>query len=234
MDDTPLARFHRQRRRELVLRRVPLALLAVAAGGAMSWVFVTQPSNGPAASAVAPATHEASAGAPSGTLLAGPAPEVATPDPPPDADPRDLPPDAAPSDAAPGGAASDPAPRAQQSFSIAVATRGFQTELDRCEWVRMDVGAVAPIVGAHNFCDGDVVLAMNVGDLVAVTGTDLDGDYQVTGSRDAHAGDDAAAATSGLTADLLLQTCYWTGGALRLVTLRRVDLSLPPTPAPSG
>ncbi len=120
----------------------------------------------------------------------------------------------------------------QQHVNIDVDTRGFQDELDRCLWVRMDVGASAPIVGAHNFCEGDVVLGLTVGDLVSIGGTDLDGDYQVTGDRTAHAGDDAATATSGLTADLLLQTCYWDDSGLRLVALRRVDLSLPPTPAP--
>ena len=114
-------------------------------------------------------------------------------------------------------------------YSIAVTARGHQAELDACQWVRMDVGAVAPIVGAHNFCHGDEVLAMAVGDVVTVTGTDLDGDYQVTGSRDARAGDNAAVATAGLTGDILFQTCYWESArGLRLVTAVKVDLSLPP------
>ena len=114
-------------------------------------------------------------------------------------------------------------------YSIAVTARGHQAELDACQWVRMDVGAVAPIVGAHNFCHGDQVLAMAVGDVVTVTGTDLDGDYQVTGSRDARAGDNAAVATAGLTGDIIFQTCYWESAqGLRLVTAIKVDLSLPP------
>ena len=114
-------------------------------------------------------------------------------------------------------------------YSITVTARGHQAELDACQWVRMDVGAVAPIVGAHNFCHGDQVLAMAVGDVVTVTGTDLDGDYQVTGSRDARAGDNAAVATAGLTGDIIFQTCYWESArGLRLVTAIKVDLSLPP------
>ncbi|PJJ63704.1 hypothetical protein CLV54_1377 [Compostimonas suwonensis] len=104
-------------------------------------------------------------------------------------------------------------------WNIRIATRGYQTELDRCQWVRMDVGAVAPIVGAHNYCDGAIVLDMQPGDLVHLAGTDLDGEYLVTGSRDAHAGDRADTATAGLVADVILQTCYWGGDPLRLVTL---------------
>jgi hypothetical protein len=114
-------------------------------------------------------------------------------------------------------------------YSIAVAARGHQAELDACQWVRMDLGATAPIVGGHNFCHGDVVLAMAVGEVVTVTGTDLDGDYQVTGSRDARAGDIAAVATAGLAGDIIFQTCYWDDAqGLRLVTAVKVDLSLPP------
>lgn len=114
-------------------------------------------------------------------------------------------------------------------YSIAVTARGHQAELDACQWVRMDVGAIAPIVGAHNFCHGDEVLALAVGDVVTVTGTDLDGDYQVTGSRDARAGDNGASATAGLAGDIIFQTCYWDDArGLRLVTAVKVDLSLPP------
>ena len=108
------------------------------------------------------------------------------------------------------------------SWEIAIDTRGYQAEIDQCLWVRMDLGAVAPIVGAHNYCGGGVVLRMAVGDTVTLRGAALDGTYTVTGERDADAGDLAAVATSGITADVILQTCYWTNdGSERLVSLVR-------------
>lgn len=113
------------------------------------------------------------------------------------------------------------------SWTIEVATEGYQAELDQCLWVRMDLDAVAPIVGAHNNCGGAVVLDMAEGDTVILSGVSLDGTYTVQSSRDAHAGDSAAAATSGWSADVILQTCYWySGGLERLLALKRVTTAL--------
>ena len=87
----------------------------------------------------------------------------------------------------------------------------------------MDLSAIAPIVGAHNYCGGGIVLEMAEGDTVTLTGTQLDGAYRVTGEREAHAGDNAATATEGLVADVILQTCHWnSGGRERLLSLVRV------------
>jgi hypothetical protein len=215
------AAYHRARRRAVLPGRIALVLVGALLVAAATWGIVTRPL--PVSAAAASASGDSFgvlAGAPAGGAPAGAVPE------PPAAD---LP--VAPvGEVAPVPAPGEP--RAPLSVAIDVTARGHQAELDLCQWVRMDIGAVAPIVGAHNYCRGDVVLDLLPGDLVALTGTELDGDYQVVGSRDAQAGDDPATATAGLAADLLLQTCYWGDAGLRLVTLRRVDLSLPPTPAP--
>ena len=64
------------------------------------------------------------------------------------------------------------------------------------------------------------MLEMAEGDTVTLTGTDLDGRYRVTAEREAHAGDNAAAATAGIVADVILQTCHWnSGGRERLLSL---------------
>jgi hypothetical protein len=110
------------------------------------------------------------------------------------------------------------------SWSIAIAATGYQAELDACQWVRMDLG-VAPIVGAHTSCGGAIVLEMIDLDAVQLAGQGLDGAYVVTGSRDARAGDTAAAATDGLAADVILQTCYpGADGRVRLVALTRLEV----------
>ena len=64
---------------------------------------------------------------------------------------------------------------------------------------------------------------MEVGDTVTLRGTSLDGEYEVSSSVDAWAGDSARAATDGLSADVILQTCYWqSNGRERLVALIRI------------
>jgi hypothetical protein len=105
-------------------------------------------------------------------------------------------------------------------YSIAIDTTGYQAELDECDWVRMDLTAAAPIVGAHNYCGGGVVLGMQPGDTVLLTGEGLDGTYVVTEIRDAVAGGSASRATAGMTVAAILQTCYWgDGDDVRLVGL---------------
>lgn len=105
-------------------------------------------------------------------------------------------------------------------WAISVDTTGYQAEIDQCLWVRMDLGLPAPIVGAHNYCGGEVVLDMAVGDTVTLAGTGLDGSYVVAGDRAARAGDPAAAATAGMDAAVILQTCTWADdGSVRLVAL---------------
>jgi hypothetical protein len=112
---------------------------------------------------------------------------------------------------------------ADTGWSIAVGATGYQAELDACQWVRMDIGAVAPIVGAHTSCGGEIVLQMMPGQAVALSGAGLDGAYVVAESRDAHVGDVAATATAGMSADVILQTCYPGGDdRVRLVAVRGV------------
>lgn len=109
------------------------------------------------------------------------------------------------------------------AWSIGIDTTGYQAEIDQCLWVRMNLGGDAPIVGAHNYCGGSIVLEMALGDEVALTGTELDGVYRVTDARDARAGDSAPAAIAGMIGDVILQTCYWGGdGRVRLVSLTAV------------
>lgn len=138
-----------------------------------------------------------------------------------------APPSALPQGAgAPDAASSLPsaAPSLPGTYDIAIDATGYQAEVDRCLWVRMDLeGSVAPIVGAHNTCGGDLVLTVQVGDVVTLTGQGLDGRYIVSGDRVAYTGQGAGDATAGLTAAVILQTCYFgEGNEVRLVTLRRL------------
>ncbi|GGH49890.1 hypothetical protein GCM10010921_28270 [Microbacterium album] len=102
---------------------------------------------------------------------------------------------------------------------IDIDALGYQAEIDQCLWVRMDFQAVnVPIVGAHNYCGGDVLLDLQPGDIVVLTAHGLDGEYVVTGDREVRTGEYVSVATAGLTGDVILQTCYWDTGTTRLVT----------------
>lgn len=200
--------YHRARRRAAALRGVGIAIVAaIAASGLTLWGVA-------AASLPAVASPRASA-----------APNAAELD-------RELPtlvePAATPATAAPSGFATttQPAPLASTgpaAWAISIDTIGYQDEIDECLWVRMDLGAAAPIVGAHNYCGGGIVLEMQLGQTVDLIGSGLEGTYVVTESRDARGGDPAAAATAGMEAAVILQTCYWIDdGSVRLVGLQRV------------
>lgn len=187
--------FHRARRRSAALRGLALALVAgVAATGLTVW-------------GVAAATPSAVAS------VQGRAHAVA------EKPFRDL---QLPTLAVdPAAVASDSLPDTGAGpWEIHVDTVGYQEELDDCDWVRMDLGAAAPIVGVHNYCGGDVVLDMDLGDSVILSGTGLDGSYVVSEIRDARAGDPASSATAGMAVSAILQTCYWEDdGTVRLVGL---------------
>jgi hypothetical protein len=119
----------------------------------------------------------------------------------------------------------EPSAPAASSWQIGISAFGWQAELDACQWVLMDMVASVPlpIVAAHNYCGGGIVLEMQPGDTVTLGGYGYDGVYVVTGSRDAWSGGDAAVAVSGMDGDVVLQTCYWDDdGTERLVSLRRI------------
>ena len=113
-----------------------------------------------------------------------------------------------------------PAPSGPTSRTITITATGYQAELDACQWVRMNLLDTVPMVGAHTSCGGSLVLGLHDGDIVRLVGQGLDGTYRVIDSRDARSGDDAAAATAGMGAAIILQTCYpGTSGRVRLVGL---------------
>ncbi|WP_460818269.1 hypothetical protein [Microbacterium petrolearium] len=119
----------------------------------------------------------------------------------------------------------DPDPSLAETgpLEIRIDAAGHQAEIDQWLWVRMDFSAVdAPVVGAHNYCGGGVVLDLRTGDAVTLSGFELDGEYVVTGDRAVPTGENAAVATEGLVADVILQTCFWGDDTTRLVTLARV------------
>ncbi|WP_427868918.1 hypothetical protein [Leucobacter luti] len=112
-----------------------------------------------------------------------------------------------------------PAPQ-PRTHRIDIASTGHQAEIDRCEWVRMNLeGSIAPIVGAHNTCGAAFVLDLVPGDRVELSGQGLTGNFVVTGSRDGYPGQSARVATAGLSASVMLQTCYFHNDDVRLVTL---------------
>lgn len=203
----PFAAYHRAARRMTLARVIPTVIAAFAIATGLGYMAGAAPA-APSSVAVqeSPAPH------------ASPMPDAVDPT----GMAARLPQPAAPAVAPPPVAAALPtlATTGQAEWSIAIDTTGYQAEIDKCLWVRMDLGVHAPIVGAHNYCGGDVVLGMAIGDAVTLAGVGLDGDYTVVAVRDARAGDNASAATDRLGGIVILQTCYWgNSGAERLVAL---------------
>jgi len=216
--DDPFAAVHRAARRRTAAVGAAL-VIGVGTLVAVAWAVPSVAAPRAAVVAAAPATADAAAPTPVDTPALAPSAAGEVPAPAASSPPATIPEGAA--DAVPPVAEppSVPAPAGPASYDLHVDASGYQAELDRCLWVRMDVGAVSPIVGAHNNCGGDVILAMNPGDRVTLAGEGVDGVYVVGESRDAHKGDDAATATAGMSATVILQTCYWEGTGVRLVPL---------------
>ncbi len=211
--DDPFIAYHPATRRAVLSRGLLSSILVLAvAAGLVGMAGAAEPAT-PAAAATAPVGSIAQALPMEAAVLpTGTAPLPAGSD-----TPSDVVPPAAPVQAP------APEPAGPKSWSITIDTVGYQAEIDRCLWVRMELRADAPIVGAHNNCGGSVVLEMLVGDTVTLTGTGLDGRYVVAAERDGQAGANAAAATAGFGADVILQTCYWnSGGRERLLALIRM------------
>lgn len=200
----PFREYHRAETRARLTQVVVTVVVAV---GAIAGVTAL-------ASAAPPPTA-----APASDARPEPGPS-SEPDPSATPTPTALPSPAVSADASPGPTPTPSGEPGSRVWTIAIDTRGYQAEIDQCLWVRMDLGAAAPLVGAHNYCGGGVVLEMAVGDTVVLTGEDLDGTYRVTEERLAHAGDPAAGATEGITASVILQTCFWEDdGRERLLAL---------------
>ncbi|MBC7591068.1 MAG: hypothetical protein H7226_08515 [Salinibacterium sp.] len=199
----PFAAYHRAGRRMTLARVIPASMAALAVAAGLGYLAGATPAAPPTA------VQDSSATAPAASAD----PDLATP-------PAAILPQPATEAPAPLSPPPVLAVTGTQQWSIDIDTTGYQAEIDDCLWVRMDLGVHAPVVGAHNYCGGDVILGMAIGDSVTLSGVGLDGAYTVVSSRDARAGDNAHVATDGLGGTVILQTCYWgTDGAERLVAL---------------
>lgn len=108
---------------------------------------------------------------------------------------------------------------AGDGYSFAVNQAGHQAALDRCSgWVWEDFGGYGRVVSAHNHCGGAVVLGMNVGDTVTLSGYGK-GAYQVTQIKRVPKGAPATV----LEGRLWMQTCFYDNTTMRLVGLSKIS-----------
>ena len=210
--DTVFADYHRTRTRRIVavvtgwVLAAALGVSGVVAIGAVT----AQPAAATAATTAATVPVD-SAAAVTSTLALAPAPAPAPPAPIP-----------VPTQSIAPALTPTPTSTAarQTAYAIAIAATGYQIELNACQWVRMNLADTLPIVGAHTHCGGILVLRLQLGDTVTLSGQGLDGAYRVADALDAKAGDNSASATAGMTATVILQSCYLGGGGrVRLVGL---------------
>jgi hypothetical protein len=124
--------------------------------------------------------------------------------------------------------ASPPAPVSVPAYTVTVANTGGAAELDRCEdgfthLVGFETTeAIKPqrVLARHNnYCGGDFVLYMEIGDVVELTGEGL---YRVVDARDTPRIITPEDIT-GMKGSVLLQTCYNSKMMMRFVSLERLS-----------
>jgi len=99
-------------------------------------------------------------------------------------------------------------------YAFDVTLWGHQEALDLCAgWVYEDFMR-GDVVSAHNHCGGDVVLGLDVGDTVTLTGHGA-GTYAVTQLKTVPKGTSTAVLEGGFW----MQTCLWDGVNMRLARL---------------
>ena len=107
----------------------------------------------------------------------------------------------------------------QHGYSFAVNITGGQAAIDRCDgFVWQDFHASGTVVSAHNTCGGAVILTLDIGDRVTLTGHGA-GTYRVTQVKAVP----KQTNSSVLGGHLWMQTCYFGKAMLRLVRLTPVD-----------
>lgn len=108
---------------------------------------------------------------------------------------------------------------------IRLGGEGGMRELDRCdgsftEMIGYRSEGVPPLFAAHNNCGGDVILGWEIGQRVAVAGSDVV--YEVVEERHTPkwSGVDRLVGMSG---EFMVQTCFYGENRMRFLALARVD-----------
>lgn len=108
---------------------------------------------------------------------------------------------------------------------VRLGGEGGMRELDRCdgsftEMVSYRRDGVPPLFAAHNNCGGDVILGWDVGQRVAVAGSDVV--YEVVEERHTPKWSDVDRIV-GMSGVFLLQTCFYGENRMRFLALTPVD-----------
>ena len=116
---------------------------------------------------------------------------------------------------------------------ITLGVEGGMVELDRCdgtftEMVSYRVDGVPPLFAAHNNCGGDVILGWEIGQRVAVAGSDVV--YQVVEERHTPKWSEVEQLV-GMSGEFMVQTCLYGENRMRFLALAPVDSAVPADPA---
>lgn len=108
---------------------------------------------------------------------------------------------------------------------IRLGVEGGMVELDRCdgtftEMVSYRIDDVLPLFAAHNNCGGDVILGWELGQRVAVEGSDTV--YEVVEERHTPKWSNVEA-LAGMTGEFMVQTCFYGENKMRFLSLAPVD-----------
>lgn len=99
--------------------------------------------------------------------------------------------------------------------TITLGAEGSPSTLDRCDgtFTRIlayeETGGVLPTWAAHNGCDGDAILPLQLGDTVNIEGGEVPGLYRVVDTRQTAKHWASVSELEGMTGDFVLQTCFY-------------------------
>lgn len=99
--------------------------------------------------------------------------------------------------------------------TVSLGAEGTPRTLDRCDgtFTRIlayeETSGVLPTWAAHNGCDGDVILPLQLGDTLMIEGGDAPGLYEVVDSRQTAKQWAAVSELEGMHGDFVLQTCFY-------------------------
>lgn len=122
----------------------------------------------------------------------------------------------------PSSSTVNPEPKTEEvkRYTISIANKGGIEEMDDCaagftEMIYYEGLENKTLLSSHNKCGGDIVLPMEVGDHVIISG---DKEYVITELRDTTK-DTTTSAINNMNGKVILQSCYWHENRMKFVAL---------------
>ncbi|WP_025104763.1 hypothetical protein [Microbacterium paraoxydans] len=114
-------------------------------------------------------------------------------------------------------------PASVPTADVTLGATGGEAELDRCDQTFTHIVAygtdLPPVWAAHNDCGGDVILPWSVGQEITLAVDGALSTYTIVDARDTRKNGATTDDLTGITGDLVLQTCYYGQDRMKFIGL---------------